>query len=1614
MTLLMLLQVAQESMQTYSIAHAYSAAFAGAAATEIDDSLGLMFVASSTSNKLLVLNITHQPTVTQIASISLPTTNLGLGALNLFQKSLYAQMPFGFSRLDYQMSGSAFAMMGVPNNYTTLQNSTGCIYKLKNSSYVVLTGSNAKIYLYDGLLGTMAGSYSMASWQGVVRYVIELGFDIYLVLTRPNQNPPAGMAVLMIKAQGITALSTSYLNPNYLYGIKGATSDPVTSEWWIIQTKYSIISTQYRVERYNNLNTSPSNSNTYVTAGSPPTDLKLVQQLGYLVSPFQSAINFYDRTTLATISVTNTLGSVTPDISSMSSRFFVDVVTTGGVLLSYTLGGSYYLDMLYIPSPPACTTIPNCALCPLLPTVCQRCSSPPTYFLKNTTLSAGTPTVTCISGTVPAGYGTNASYPLLLVAPCLDVNCATCTADFGVCTACSSGYYLYLGVCYLPAQLPAGIGANAAFQTGVNCSVANCFNCSLDYSSCLTCNLGYYFYSTNGSCLSPPQFPSGLGLLTSTITPCVDANCFNCAYNNSNCVVCNSGYLVSNSICIVNPGPACTDINCVQCPSNVSVCQTCNAITYLLISNFTCVAYSAIPAQYGVNGSSAIPCSNPQCQTCTANYATCNTCTSGLYLSGTSCISASQIPPGQGIDTVTSQIAPCSISNCNNCTLNIATCSSCTAGNVYLSSSGSCTSLSSIPSGSGVCSGSIQPCADLNCQDCAANCSNCSTCSSPYYSTPNGTCISEQQIPPGFGIVPGTNTIASCTDRNCINCPLNIGNCITCDPSCSILSGMCVNCGSSESNTFGLPDCGSNGCPDCTLDFLSCVIANSTDPVYSILVINMITSGNNTNILTTNNPKYYSKYHWTTVPFQVNGGDSNIILNRISQFNASVYDSSNDVRYNCSDLLCNFVVYRARRGGNSIVLGFNITFEADNVTILGGVLTIEAPASLRSLQYPLVAYKNMSHVMEAASVFDAYPIVISGINIMGSGGQGLAGFAATAAKTMSYARAPINALVVATSSSMAFYFDYLLGLLFVVALFEGPSVAYPDEILQHSLGYQLFPFQVPNPWLDWAAQSDCQTSNALNNNGLMCNILGNSGSSFVQLLATVALNLLLNALCLLVAKWIRGWLARRGVHLEADFLAVRYAAASASAEELGPGKAVAEVAAEKGGEAKQSLLMRHGKKIASVMKEVGTVYGLQFSVMKLDGNQLPIVLYAMVNLRHANYDQTLKLGTVLAAVLIAYFALVTLFSVLLAREVWAKLTAALLAERQAKLDAPLAPNDAPADSAKPKDRGLDAYVDVGSSRYWLLGFFFADCRTPKRFFPLLNPLVCFVRSLVVAGILVFLADRPLLQLALGASTEGLFLAWMWARDLRANRGEHWMDVFAEVAVVAYVALKTVTASAVSEYLRQYVLGLAMAALLVAALLGTLVCTAAILSWTAYRKIRELCRKWKESKARSSLVHASTSQLPADQSALLVSGVQSQAPVIASGSAVGKGTGGVGGTGKASKPRKLSVAAANNRRASRFPKPSTASTTPSPLRADSRLNQPISPVTPATTTTATTSASGQSPGEGRSLKAAPKPSVAGRPSLKAAVRSGPKPRIKTTVGGGQTGAPLPQRTPSTGG
>ena len=365
--------------------------------------------------------------------------------------------------------------------------------------------------------------------------------------------------------------------------------------------------------------------------------------------------------------------------------------------------------------------------------------------------------------------------------------------------------------------MPAGKGLNPVDNlTSLTCLDANCSDCRLNYQVCTTCktSLQYFKETPSNKCLLYSHLPDGFGgnNATGVMTGCSDTNCKKCSQNYQVCSECKPRYSVNsvtkacdpivppdgqgfNSLdAIVN----CQSTACTDCKADYLVCQSCQP-RYSLNSATKACDPIVPPAGQGFNSlSNLVPCADSNCTDCRDNYLDCKACkVDQMYYfnSAAKCVLFSDLDPGFGGASPSSQSLQCSVSFCSKCFKDYSKCESCEDGKYLLESSNSCLGLGDIQANYGVdtVAKKVVQCEEVDCSDCKSDFTQCmdqpsnstiapvTVCDAAkgYYLSGN-TCLYAGDLPSGKGLDLSTGQVADCLRFACSDCRFDTSGCLAC------------------------------------------------------------------------------------------------------------------------------------------------------------------------------------------------------------------------------------------------------------------------------------------------------------------------------------------------------------------------------------------------------------------------------------------------------------------------------------------------------------------------------------------------------------------------------------------------------------------------------------------------------------------------------------------------------------------------------------------------------------------------------------------------------------------------------------------------------------------
>src|SRR3990167_2757797 len=220
----------------------------------------------------------------------------------------------------------------------------------------------------------------------------------------------------------------------------------------------------------------------------------------------------------------------------------------------------------------------------------------------------------------------------------------------------------------------------------------------------------------------------------------------------------------------------------------------------------------------------------------------CSHCPSGYWRLSASfdpprrCLKPADFPPVSGMDNSTSQIRPCQVSNCKECTYNLSSCTSCeTSSGFYLDPNQSppvCIPPEDFPKRFGLDTSKtrVVRCSDPSCLMCSLSAEKCTACDGRTGRYLSGSvCLGSTEMPIGQGPDLQTGRVVQCTSRGCLNCDTDSRVCSRCDLvsgwfldnklfRCKQIQDFSPNEGKDPA-TFRVVNCLQIGCSNCREDY---------------------------------------------------------------------------------------------------------------------------------------------------------------------------------------------------------------------------------------------------------------------------------------------------------------------------------------------------------------------------------------------------------------------------------------------------------------------------------------------------------------------------------------------------------------------------------------------------------------------------------------------------------------------------------------------------------------------------------------------------------------------------------------------------------------------------
>jgi hypothetical protein len=759
----------------------------------------------------------------------------------------------------------------------------------------------------------------------------------------------------------------------------------------------------------------------------------------------------------------------------------------------------------------------------------------------------------------------------------------------------------------------------------------------------------------------------------------------------------------------------------------------------------------------------------------------------------TQCQSTTLVPlisSGYGANQLSGTTAACSTTNCIDCIADYQTCITCnTVLNLVLESNqcvcdyangyykdpviNTCVGLPTLlNSGKGAnnLTKQVAPCIDSNCQDCMFDYSSCAACMTELGYLLNGTvCVHLNNILHGFGADSSTGTVRQCSEIGCLQCQLNSTGCTQCDSGLGLIltDNICVAPSTRTNSTMTEP-------PSTPVPL---IVSQPTK------VLNIQAS-------------FSPRKSTAELRFSSSLGQ----LSKISEpLTLDVVDLLTQTNYSCKDLGCTIQALHSD--------GFTLAFDS-KISMIKGELLIYQSA-------------DMHLVFQDSTTWSDWPLRVPDISFILK--DSVISISTSTAAALNTARLPLSLTMSFSAPSAASFLDSLFSTLILLKMVEGPYLGYPESVLSAIHEIKIIPIELGNPFRPWLDKNPkaCLPSTQLAKHEVSCNILSNAGEQLLQIPALLILSIIIGFLAnCLARKLLNKMIKKRGLVVSSFINKKEFRKenmnnqfkkiASPRRRKNQPHKASSKNPNGNGDtedtskkNQRLSNLNQQSTRATKLLRIIGTALGIQFFIIKMEGNQIELSLLSLVGLKYVTGYSADVVGGVIGLVLLSYYTAVAIMSVRCAIWIWLQMrllkTVELTASQQQSL----------------KKKPLGHLIDLRYLPHTSLNLCFEDMRAPSRFWHLLLPLVVACRTLFSSIFAIFIVGNPYLQIALMTAIEICTLGFHLAARPRFNWAEQASEISLHFFTTCFLVMKLVSvSSALDEDSKQKKLGLAMAVALI--------------------------------------------------------------------------------------------------------------------------------------------------------------------------------------------------------
>ncbi len=199
-----------------------------------------------------------------------------------------------------------------------------------------------------------------------------------------------------------------------------------------------------------------------------------------------------------------------------------------------------------------------------------------------------------------------------------------------------------------------------------------------------------------------------------------------------------------------------------------------------------------------------------------------------------------------------------------------------------------------------------------------------------------------------------------------------------------------------------------------------------------------------------------------------------------------------------------------------------------------------------------------------------------------------------------------------------------------------------------------------------------------------------------------------------------------------------------------------------------------------VLTWVDLRFGFRFFILKLDGIQLEILSYVVINLIHWRFEQHMLVGGSISILILVYYLLVLFSTYKFAKLCWTVLQASKAEQASRKPDKQKNPEASKNSKSSKSSKAVPEYQnnfqyqlsEIGSQKLGSLAVLYSDYKKPRVYYELYFPLLYFGRSVTIVLAALCLVSYPKVQVSLVLVIESVYLYLIARSSVKASKADN--------------------------------------------------------------------------------------------------------------------------------------------------------------------------------------------------------------------------------------------------